>query len=87
MINQSEIRSRSQVQFITLFTWTTVLRLLPATGSFTYLVQKNQFHELNRQILTLSQEILLFGVTYWAPVEMLWVRTSPMVMLNLFDWY
>jgi len=39
-----------------------VLHLLPATASCMNLVQKNQFPELNRHILTFSQYILLSGV-------------------------
>ncbi len=35
------------------------------------LVLKNQFPELNWHILTSSKSILLFGVTYWALLEML----------------
>jgi hypothetical protein len=41
-----------------------VLRLLLATASCTNLVQKNQFPELNRHILTFPQMFLLFGVIY-----------------------
>jgi hypothetical protein len=40
-------------------------------ASSTNLVQENQFPELNRHILTFSQWILLSGVTYWTPLEML----------------
>ncbi len=39
-----------------------MLRLLPATASYTNLVEKNQFPELNRHILTFSQQIVLSGV-------------------------
>ncbi len=55
MIDQSEILNRSQVQFNTLFflRCKTVLHLLPATASCMNLVQKNQFPNLNRHILTL----------------------------------
>jgi hypothetical protein len=72
MIDQSEILSRSQVQFITLFFFwrcTSVLHHLPATASCTNLVQKNQFPQLNRHISAFSLYILLSGVTYWAPVD------------------
>jgi hypothetical protein len=57
MIDQSEILSRSQAQIITLFLGgaQTVLCLLPATASCMNLVQKNQFPELNRHILTFLQ--------------------------------
>jgi len=48
-----------------------VLCLLRATASCTILVQKNQFPELNWQIFIFSQSILLSGVRYSAPVEML----------------
>ncbi len=43
--------------YYTLFFWrcTTVLHLLPATARCMNLVQKNQFRELNRHILTFSQ--------------------------------
>jgi hypothetical protein len=42
--------------YYTLFgSCTTVLRHLPAAASCTNLVQKNQFPELNRNILTYSQ--------------------------------
>jgi hypothetical protein len=56
VIDQSEILSCSYVQFITLFLGgaQTVLCSLPAMASCTNLVQKNQFPELNRHILTLS---------------------------------
>jgi hypothetical protein len=48
MINQSEILSHSQVQFITLFSAGAQLFVapLPATASRTTLVQKNQFRDL-----------------------------------------
>ncbi len=70
MIDQSEILSSSQVQFITLLLRrTTLLCFLPAKAKCTNLVQKNQFPELNRHILT----FVLSGVTYWESVEMLLV--------------
>ncbi len=66
IIDQLEILSLSQVQFITLGFWrcTTVFSTLPALTSCTNLVQKNQFPELNWHILTFTQLILLSGVTY-----------------------
>ncbi len=50
MIDLSEILSRSQVQFITLFFGGAQLRC--AFTSHGKLVQKNQFPELNQHILT-----------------------------------
>ncbi len=57
MIDQSEILSRSQDQFITLFfrRCLTVLSLLPNMASCTNLVQRNRFPELKRHILIFSQ--------------------------------
>jgi len=58
--------------YYTLF-WrcTSVLHLLPAPANYTNLVQKNQFPELNQHILTFLQQILQYGVTCWALVEVL----------------
>jgi hypothetical protein len=64
-IDQSEILSRSHVQFITLFFGGAQLcARFTATASYTNLVPKNQFLELSWHILTFSQLILLSGVTY-----------------------
>jgi len=50
---------------------TTMLRDVPATAVRTNLVQKNQFPELNRNMLTFSQYIAVSGVKCWALSEML----------------
>jgi hypothetical protein len=65
-LTKSEILSPSQVQFITLFIWRcrTVLRLSPALARCTNLVQKNQFPELNRHILTFS----IINFTVWSHI-------------------
>jgi hypothetical protein len=57
MIDQSEIPSCSQVQFITLFFGGAQLycAILPPTASCTNLVKKNQFPELNQHISTFLQ--------------------------------
>jgi hypothetical protein len=54
MIDQSEILSRSQVQFITLFYGGAQMccAFYQPRQAATNLVQKNQFPELNRHILT-----------------------------------
>jgi hypothetical protein len=55
MINQSEILSRSQVQFITLSFGGAQLRFTSHGKLHEFLVHKNQFLELNRHIMTFSQ--------------------------------
>jgi hypothetical protein len=87
MIKQSEILIRSHVQIYYTLSWrcTTVLRLSLAMASCTNLVQKNQFPEVNRHILTFLQYILLSGVTYCGAVEMLSVQQKD-TAINL-KWY
>jgi hypothetical protein len=48
-----------------------LVRLSPAIANCTIMLSRNHFPDLNQHILTSLHPILLCGVTYWAPLEML----------------
>ncbi len=81
MIDQSEILSCSQARFITLFFGGAHLCCAfyqPATANCTNLVQKRQFPELNRHILTFSP----INVTVWSHILCALVVMLQWLLLN-----
>jgi hypothetical protein len=76
MIGQSKTGSRNQ---IILFSsrCRALLRFLPASAkNWSNMQEKNYFPEPNRHMLTLFHPILMWRVTYWAPVQMLLVLVT-----------